>query len=330
MKKLLPTLLMFVASGCWLPGLDPDRDAGKFLSEVVNLEDFNSEYDDYNSTLPINKHGEAYLIFSSKRERKNVLNLVYMPSRMYYDDGIKLSKDGVAAMSDYYSTYGPAYQLIQKANGPFNVYGPRLVSMRLDMNFSASKDTLLLFYADDAEGNMQIKYVASTPDASPVNVDVLNSPANDGYPTFSRQGDKIYFCSDRDGDFDIYELTIPRTPYENVTAASLVTPQQYELRKVEELSGPYNDKCPYLMEDLMVFVSDRPGGQGGEDIYYSEFKDGKWSEPVNAGPRINTTYNEYRPILPWLPNFNYNLMIFSSNRPGGKGGYDLYMTGLKE
>jgi hypothetical protein len=80
---------------------------------------------------------------------------------------------------------------------------------------------------------------------------------------------------------------------------------------------------------MMVFISDRPGGQGGEDIYYSEYIDGKWSAPINVGPRINTASNEYRPILPDLSNFNYRLMIFSSNRPGGKGGYDLYMTGLK-
>ncbi|WP_353718433.1 hypothetical protein [Dyadobacter sp. 676] len=72
------------------------------------------------------------------------------------------------------------------------------------------------------------------------------------------------------------------------------------------------------------------GDQGGEDIYYSEYKNGKWSQPVNAGPRINSAYKEYRPILPDLSNFSYHLMLFSSNRPGGKGGYDLYMTGLKE
>lgn len=330
MKIRLLLILLFIAYGCWPPGLDPDRKPGKFLEDVVNLEDFNSEYDDYNSNLPVNRYGELHLIFSSKRERKDVFNLVYMPVQMLYDDGLRLSKDLDRGGLDYYASYGNAAQLIHRANGQFNVYGPRLISMFRDLNSFARTDTLLLFYADDADGNMEIKYLQNGTSLAPAKFELLNSPANDAYPTFSRAGDRIYFSSDRGGNFDIYELSIPRIEAERITVASLVNPIKYQLRKVEELSGPYNDKCPYLLNNTMVFVSDRPGGQGGEDIYYSNYENGKWSTPINAGERVNTPHNEYRPVLPSLSNFNYLLMIFSSNRPGGKGGYDLYMTGLKE
>jgi hypothetical protein len=141
---------------------------------------------------------------------------------------------------------------------------------------------------------------------------------------------KSNFSSNRDGDFDIYELSIPRKENENVTMESLVNPKDYTLRKMDELSSASDDKCPYFQDDMMVFVSDRPGGKGGQDIYYAIFENGKWSAPVNAGDRINTANNEYRPIIPALNNFSYRLMLFSSDRPGGKGGYDLYMTGLTE
>ncbi|MGG7661835.1 TolB family protein [Dyadobacter sp. BHUBP1] len=330
MRKLLPIIILFLVFGCWPPGMDPDRKDGKFLSDVVNLEEFNSEYDDYNSSLPLNKHGDAYLVFSSKRDRKDLLNLVHTRAYMDYSKRLSLKK-GLKPTVGVYSRdiYSDVGQLVDKANGNFNVYGPRLISLRNDLtSFGDAEDDLFLFYADDSSGKMDIKYAKrGTSGAEPVNY--LNSPANDAYPSFSWMGDRLYFCSDRGGNFDIYEVKIPRKETEHITIESLVAPAQYELRKVEELSGPYNDKCPYVQDDMMVFVSDRPGGQGGEDIYYSEYKDGKWSAPVNAGPRINTAHNEYRPILPRLSNFNYWLMLFSSNRPGGKGGYDLYMTGLK-
>jgi hypothetical protein len=241
-----------------------------------------------------------------------------MPAHLEYDKGLSLKKGKKQSGVSFYEVYDNAEHLIRKANGNFNVYGPKFLS----------KDDLFLFYADDAAGKMDIKYAKmGTSDAEPVKY--LNSAANDAYPAFSYGGDRVYFCSDRDGNFDIYEVTIARQEKEKMSLEKLVNPTKYELKKVEELSGPYNDKCPYISRDLMVFVSDRPGGQGGEDIYYSEYKEGKWTAPINVGPRINTEHNEYRPIIPYLSNFNYQLMIFSSNRPGGKGGYDLYMTGLK-
>ena len=72
----------------------------------------------------------------------------------------------------------------------------------------------------------------------------------------------------------------------------------------------------------MVFASDREGGYGGFDLYYSVFSDEQWSQPQNFGSQINTEHDEYRPIT--FDFAGYKIMIFSSNRPGGKGGFDLY------
>ncbi len=75
--------------------------------------------------------------------------------------------------------------------------------------------------------------------------------------------------------------------------------------------------------------SNRAGGFGGYDIYYSVFRNGNWSSPVNMGPRINTSSDEYRPVIGSNPDFTNNFIMFSSNRPGGKGGFDLYFSGLQ-
>jgi hypothetical protein len=91
------------------------------------------------------------------------------------------------------------------------------------------------------------------------------------------------------------------------------------------LSSDYDDKCPFIDSDIMVFTSNREGGEGGFDLYYSLLEDGSWTAPVNFGPEINTEYDEYRPIVFSFDSFK-RLIIFSSDRPGGQGGFDLYMV----
>jgi len=96
----------------------------------------------------------------------------------------------------------------------------------------------------------------------------------------------------------------------------------------DSVNSTSNDKCPFIDGNIMVFASDRPGGLGGFDLYYSVFRNGKWSAPVNFGPGINSSSDEYRPLVDIHPDFSNAFMVFSSNRPGGNGGYDLYFTGF--
>lgn len=78
--------------------------------------------------------------------------------------------------------------------------------------------------------------------------------------------------------------------------------------------------------DLLYFVSDRPGGYGQTDIWYSEKQaDSSWGKPVNCGPRINTVASET------FPTFNEEgTLYFSSKGHPGMGGYDIFRaTGAK-
>ena len=56
--------------------------------------------------------------------------------------------------------------------------------------------------------------------------------------------------------------------------------------------------------------------------------DGTWSEPMNFGKEINTSSDEFRPVIAEINEFDNRLMVFSSNRPGGMGGFDLYYLGI--
>ena len=74
-------------------------------------------------------------------------------------------------------------------------------------------------------------------------------------------------------------------------------------------------------EQTMFFASDRPGGEGANDLFMSTFNGVDWGEPVNLGPRINTYGNEVFPFA-----YHKDTLFFSSDAHGGMGGFDIYRT----
>ena len=164
--------------------------------------------------------------------------------------------------------------------------------------------------------------------SAPEAVEFLSSDFNDMYPSYNVDFSAIYFCSDRaDETFDIYKVAVNNEPQKLVSDLSDQEAREIEL--VEAVSSEYNDKCPFVYGNLLVFASDRPGGEGGFDLYYSLLQNGQWSAPLNFGPSINSAYNDYRPIvINEMIEDEQAMMIFSSDRPGGQGGYDLYFVGI--
>ena len=76
---------------------------------------------------------------------------------------------------------------------------------------------------------------------------------------------------------------------------------------------------------VIYFSSDMPHGYGGADIYYCKNENGMWSEPVNAGPAINTAGDEYYPFIS-----NDSSLFFSSNGHGGMGGLDVFVSNIRK
>ena len=94
---------------------------------------------------------------------------------------------------------------------------------------------------------------------------------------------------------------------------------------LEGVNTPENEGAQTISADgrTIVFTAcNRRGGRGSCDLYYSERRDGRWTPPANIGSTINTKAWESLPAL----SADGNTLYFSSNRPGGRGGKDLYVS----
>ncbi|MHC1705929.1 MAG: OmpA family protein [Bacteroidales bacterium] len=96
----------------------------------------------------------------------------------------------------------------------------------------------------------------------------------------------------------------------------------------EGFSGNYSIIHPsFSGNGLRVFYAcNDPGGYGGFDLYYSDWKDSKWSEPVNLGNVINTPGNE---LFPYITD-NGNILYFSSDGHPGYGNLDVFSSVLSQ
>jgi tetratricopeptide (TPR) repeat protein len=95
--------------------------------------------------------------------------------------------------------------------------------------------------------------------------------------------------------------------------------------RFNDTTHSYGQPSVGIEEELFFFASDRAGGYGGTDLYVCFNIDHKWTDPINLGAEVNTAYNELYPFF--HPD---GTLFFSSNRPEGFGGYDLYKASEDE
>ena len=86
-------------------------------------------------------------------------------------------------------------------------------------------------------------------------------------------------------------------------------------------STEYSLSHPSLSSDgnILYFVSDMPGGLGGNDLYESHWTGREWATPVNLGELINTRGDETAPFI-----HRDKTLYFASNGHGGFGGLDIF------
>lgn len=157
----------------------------------------------------------------------------------------------------------------------------------------------------------------------------INSAANEEAPFVTPDEKYLFFQSDRQSSQgnDNNDLWFGRNPAKK-PGISPVT-----FQKPENVGLPVNsdefDGQPALrvlanQEIEMVFASTAAQGRSGPgltNLYYSIWRNGKWLEPVPIA-ELNTDYHDRMPALSTDGRF----LFFSSDRPGGKGGDDIWVS----
>ena len=145
----------------------------------------------------------------------------------------------------------------------------------------------------------------------------INTNQNEGAQNISQDGQWLIFtgCNFAEGmgSCDLY--------------ISYLTPEGWSTP--ENLGSTINsdawESAPSLSPDKrdLYFSSNRPGGYGSSDIYVSRrLSNGRWTEPENLGPEVNTAGNESCPFI----HSDNQTLYFTSNGHLGYGGDDLFMT----
>jgi hypothetical protein len=274
------------------------------------IEGLNSPYNDYNAAAP-EQSADEELIFSSDRG-----------SRRDYD----LWTLRVGFVRDEAAAIGAVKPYLPKIMSPNGEFGP--VEL-------LEHERRLVFASDRAggTGKLDLWFYWLDKQQAPQQLPGVNTSHNDAYWTSLPQAQQAYFASDRGGShYDIYRLSpayggkspvIERvnelaSPADDTAPHLFAREERTEPERVSLNPGRKRKAAQKVIRKYLLFASNRDGKDF--DLYCSRLDGAHWSAPQPL--RVNTEYEEFRPILA----VDGEVILFSSNRPGGKGGMDLYFA----
>lgn len=148
---------------------------------------------------------------------------------------------------------------------------------------------------------------------------IISTGDYESHPAFSPSGDTLFFLK---GDPDFSTWTICVSYFKN---------GRWSNPEVPPFSGKYMDADPFITKDgkTLYFLSNRPTKDGefakaDFDIWKLDLTRSGLRNPVHLDSPINSSEDEYYPTVS-----DNGAMYFSSRRPGGKGGTDIYRCRLE-
>ena len=197
---------------------------------------------------------------------------------------------------------------------PFNVLSKELLSSKINSSYqegpvSLDKTGSKLFFTRSSDKISKSKKLlldiyesnyANEDFQNPKKVVLFDDEISVMHPSIDSQKNIIYFASniDQENQYDLYYSKIS-------SEGKFETPQ-----KVPNINSPLNEAFPFIYKNILFFASNRQGGLGGFDIYYSKIDDENYQSPVLLPNPINTNYDDFSFSLSDSLKYGF----FSSNR----------------
>jgi hypothetical protein len=209
--------------------------------------------------------------------------------------------------------------------------GPVINSSSYELGATTSMDDLELYFTATAGGYgawdvwVSTRQSVNDPWGLPSNLGpTVNSLYDEGFPKLSWDGLTLYFS-------DVY----PGTPRPGGLGgadiwmsirASRSAPWRTPVNAGAPINSSANESGPSLSRSglTFVFASDRTGGYGDFDLWMSTRPtvQDPWGAPVNLGSNVNSSSGDFASVL----SADGLALFFLSDRAGGFGGYDVWMT----
>jgi len=303
-----------LTANCLFSQYDPTKINKKAFSvymqamEKANGRDFQGSIDLLNQCISMEpKYADAFLSLGG----------VYGQLKNYKSSTENYEK-AFAIDSNYTNEYKLPYSINLAGQGRFqealNTINSLLNSKKISpatIRAAEYRKKTFQFAVDYAANHSNSSY-----QFTPVNLgDSINTSSSEYYPSITIN-DSLFVFTRRGVGIreDFVESTI--LPH-------------HEYSKSKTISGSINEEpskgAINISQDgdWLIFAGNFPSsGLGNFDLYISYQTPQGWSEPINLGPQINTEFWESSPSL----SSDKNTLYFSSDRPGGYGGKDLYVS----
>ncbi len=278
------------------------------IADVENIEVLNTYNDEFAPIIP--SKNESHLYFSTIRRtnRGGFLN----------SEGQRDTTYGKPRSDIYFTkSLGKEWQTPQPIEEKYNTRQHDVLH-----EFSKDGSGMIVSKGNDLSTDSDLYYLAMDPGDEPIVSTKLKSPISSPYwdgNAFCFNDTILLFSSSRKGGYGGRDLYYSM---QNTQTGRWSAPRNLG----GQINTEYDEDCPFLANNgrTLYFSSNNLESMGGYDVFSAVFQDSSrtWTKPTNIGLPINSAGDDrhFR-----LAN-NGLRAFFSSKRPGGFGGHDLYLA----